>query len=126
MGSKFLSFSEIASKPSFRECRPIVDADKVVVGLLGAIPVDKGWDETCKRAEEALEEAESKLSISVKDQFHRRGAFPAYNFGLSHGGGQGVSFSIPCFVSPSNSWMALETRHSKEWTSQHSHPSRAS
>lgn len=65
------------------------------MGLLGAVPIDDGWDEVCKKAEEALEEAAGKLSISVKDQFHRRGAFPAFNFGLSHGGGQCVGLSIP-------------------------------
>lgn len=102
-------------KPSFRECWPIVDADEIV----------EGWNEVCKKADEALEEAESNLYISVNDQLHWCGAFPAYNFGLSYGGGKGVCFSIPCFVSLSNSWMALETRHSKEWTSQHPHSSGA-
>src|ERR1700678_4695924 len=95
MGGRFLSFSETAFEPRFRECRPIVDADQIVVGLLGAIPVDEGWNEICKKAEEALEEADGKLSIQDKDLVHRRGAFPAYNLGLSHGGGQGVTHSIP-------------------------------
>lgn len=85
---------EILSKINLREYRPIVDADEVVIGVLGAIPVDEGWDEICEKAEKALEEAESKLTISFKDRSHRRGIFPAFNVGLSHGGGQAVSFSI--------------------------------
>jgi hypothetical protein len=79
-------------KDHFSKCRPIVDADGVVIGVLGAMPQDEDWGEVCRRAESALDDARGKLFVPEKDRVHRRGAFSAFRMGLSHGGGQGVCF----------------------------------
>jgi len=73
------------------ECRPILDADGLIVGILGAIPEDDGWGEVLSSAEAVIEEARGRLQIPNKYKNHRRGTFPALSVGLSHGGGQGVS-----------------------------------
>jgi hypothetical protein len=73
-----------------RESRPIIDADGLVIGVLGAIP--KGdWEGVCQSAVEALEEGRRKLRFSKDQKDHPRGRFSALTAGLSHGGGQSVS-----------------------------------
>lgn len=81
------------------------------------MPSDEGWLEACRDAEVALENARGKLSFSEKDKAHRRGRYPAFAVGLSHGGGQKVCFSFCGFF-----WFGfrtyfcaiIEARHFKE------------
>jgi hypothetical protein len=65
---------------------------EVVIGVLCAIPQDSAWGELVKNAAKALEEARGKLSFLEADVNHRRGKYPAFAVGLSHGGGQKVCF----------------------------------
>jgi hypothetical protein len=62
---------------------------------------DKSWLEDCRAAAVALEDARGNLSFSEKDKAHRRGMYPAFSVGLSHGGGQKVCFLrhlLVCFA----------------------------
>jgi hypothetical protein len=64
----------------------------VVIGVMGGIPQDGDWRDIPRNASKALEEARGKLSFSEEDLNHRRGKYPAFAVGLSHGGGQKVCF----------------------------------
>jgi hypothetical protein len=66
------------------------------MGVLGAMPRDDDWGELCRCSAVALEEARSKLTFLKEDMHHRRGMYPAFAVGLSHGGGQTVCFLRPC------------------------------
>lgn len=97
MGGKFLFLSLQVDRMAerlfiFSDCRPIVDADGLIIGVLGAIPKDEDWGEVCRKAEAALEDACGKLLIQETDKFHHRGAYSAFRAGISHGGGQKVRF----------------------------------
>lgn len=66
--------------------------DGLVIGVLGAKPQDEGWEEVCTEASAALESARGDLFVLPGDESHRRGVFPAFTVGISHGGGKMVSF----------------------------------
>lgn len=73
-----------------RICRPIVDADNRIIGILGGMPRDTNWDAVQLDAARAIDAARDKLHFEDKDLHHRRGKFAALGVGISHGGGQKV------------------------------------
>ena len=68
-----------------------MDEDGFVIGVLGTIPQDSSWGETCRQAMATLEKVRSEISF-LEDIYHRCGVYPAFSVGLSHGGGQKVCF----------------------------------
>jgi hypothetical protein len=100
MGSKSFSSPSLENSECliYRECRPIVDADGIVVGVLGAIPKDEdqkdeSWKDVCHSAVAAIEETRGRLHATAKQKEHPRGSFTAFAVGLSHGGGQLVGIN---------------------------------
>ena len=79
-----------------------MDEDGIVIGVLGAIPQDSSWGETCRQAVAALEKARGEISFLEEDIYHRRGVYPAFSVGLSHGGGQKVCFPRQIMLKFSN------------------------
>jgi len=77
-----------------RESCAIVDADGVVIGILGAMPSDESWEEVCQSAAAAIEDAWGKLTAPRQHKDHRHGRFLALAVGISHGGGQVVSAAL--------------------------------
>lgn len=83
-----------------RTSTPIVDNDGRVIAVLVGQPDDPDWHNVASAAYDALTDAASRLKFSSKIKNHRRGRFPALNYGISHGGGTEVCtfLSNPVFV----------------------------
>jgi len=58
------------------------------------MPNDEGWEEACRSAAAAIEEARGRLTVPRQHKDHRRGRFLALAVGISHGGGQVVSATL--------------------------------
>lgn len=78
---------------------PIVDTDGRVIAVLVGRPDDADWENVTAAAYGALTDASLHLEFKSKVKNHRRGRFPALNFGISYGGGQTVrAFSSEDFT----------------------------
>jgi hypothetical protein len=74
-----------------RTPRPVLDSVKRVVGVLAGRPAGDGWqDRVNVEATQVLESAREKLHFKEEEIHHRRGPFPATDWGISFGGGQQV------------------------------------
>lgn len=78
---------QVAEPISSRDPRAIV-ANGRVLGIMAGTPRCADWGEVNSEASSAIRLAREKLA-PTEPALHRRGAFPAYQVGLSHGGGQG-------------------------------------
>ncbi|KIM34895.1 hypothetical protein M413DRAFT_79942 [Hebeloma cylindrosporum] len=67
---------------------PITDKDQQIIAMLAGVPCDQGWDQLEQQGRDALESAQSRVSIPKGDRKHRCGAFLALRCGVSHGSGQ--------------------------------------
>ena len=84
---------QAAEASNTRECQPIIDADGLVVGVLGAM-LKGDWEDIFQSVVEAIEEGRGRLRFSSNQKDHCHGRFSALTVGISHGGGQSVS-TIP-------------------------------
>ncbi|KAF8163967.1 hypothetical protein BJ912DRAFT_864508, partial [Pholiota molesta] len=67
---------------------PIVDASSRIIAVLSGHPNDPNWDIVHRRAADAVQMAGDRCHFPKKTLSHRRGSFPALNWGISYGGGQ--------------------------------------
>lgn len=71
----------------------IIDDENRIVAVLVGRPVGKpDWPQVVAGLEAAVNRLETAAKFSADECDHRRGPFPAKDFGVSHGGGQTVRF----------------------------------
>ena len=75
-----------------RTPRPILDRVRRVVGVLAGQPRGGAWQSKVNaEAAHELEHAREHLNFTDEQIHHRRGPFPAMDYGISFGGGQEAS-----------------------------------
>jgi hypothetical protein len=74
-----------------RTPRPVLDSVKRVIGVLAGRPAGDEWQGRVNvEATQALDSARERLHFKKEEIHHRRGPFPATDWGISFGGGQEV------------------------------------
>lgn len=86
-----LAFSlMVVLRDASRDSHAIVDREGRVISVLAGTPRDPNWGSLMKELEEAIGQAQEKMTFSKKQKEHVRGVFPSVSVGSSFGGGSKV------------------------------------